>query len=307
MQIFKDTHFDFQGKRRLAYIFSGSLILIGIISLILHGGPKYSIDFLGGMSLRLQFSNPASEGEVRNALSHLNLGSSEVKTIHEMGEKPEILIRIKQSESGEDTQQLLISSLREQFSSNPFDVRSVDRVGPRIGTELRNAAILAILVTLVLILIYLSWRFEFKFGVGAVVALFHDVMITLGAFSLLNMEISLAVVAAFLTIVGYSLNDTIVIFDRIRENLKKHSTMQLKDIINISVNETLSRTFITAGTTFIVVLSLFIFGGQVIHEFSFALLMGIIFGTYSSIYIASPVLLEWRTQELLRKKRQRGK
>ncbi len=307
MQFFKDTHYDFQGKRKIAYIFSGSLILIGIISLILHGGPKYSIDFLGGLSLRLQFAQAVSESEVRDALDKMNYGSSEVKTIREMGEKPEILIRLKQSETGEDTQNIVIIGLREHFKSNSIDVRSVDRVGPRIGKELRNAAILSIIVTLALIMAYLSWRFEFKFGVGAVVSLFHDVTITLGAFSLLNMEISLEVVAAFLTILGFSLNDTIVIFDRIRENLKKHSTLTLKDNINLSINETLSRTSITSGATLVVVLGLFLFGGQVIHNFAFALLMGVGFGTYSTMYIASPILLEWQNQELLKKKRTRSK
>jgi len=307
MQFFKDTHYDFQGKRKIAYIFSGTLILIGIISLILHGGPKYSIDFLGGLSMRLQFAQPVSENEVRDALTKINLGSSEVKTIREMGEKPEILIRLKESEPGKDIQQRVVTELREYFKTNSFELRAVDRVGPRIGGELRNAAIMSIIVTLILILIYLSWRFEFKFGVGAIVALFHDVTITIGAFSLLDLEISLAIIAALLTIVGFSINDTIVVFDRIRENLKKHSTLPLKDCINLSINETLSRTVITSGTVFVVVVSLFFFGGQVIHDFSFALIVGVFFGTYSSIYIASPILLEWQNQELLKKKPMRSK
>ena len=305
MQFFRETNFDFQGKRRIAFIVSGALILLGIVSLVLHGGPKLSIDFLGGLSIRIKFEQPVAENDIRAVLSSIDLGSSEVKTIREIGGDPDILIRIKEDVSGEDTQNLVRTTLEQSFPDNRFEVRSVDRVGPRIGAELRSAAILSVLVTLALVLIYLSWRFEFKFGVGAVAALFHDVIITLGIFSLFNMEISLAIVGAFLTIVGYSLNDTIVVFDRIRENLKKHTAKPLEAVINLSINETLSRTVITSGTTFLVVLILYIFGGQVIHDFALALLLGIIVGTYSSIYIAAPILLEWGKKEALKKKRAR--
>ena len=303
MQFFKNPNFDFQGKRRIAFIISGALLLIGILSLIIRGGPLYSIDFLGGLAIRVQFERPVSESDVRAALSLVNLGSSEVKTIREVAGEPDILIRVKQEQAGSDAQEQVRTALQEHFKDNPFEVRSVDRVGPRIGSELRKNAILAVLITLILILIYLSWRFEFRFGVGAVAALFHDVLITMGIFSLLNLEISLAIVAAFLTIVGYSLNDTIVVFDRIRENWRKMSSSKLEEVINRSINETLSRTVITSGTTFVVVLILFIFGGQVIHDFAFALLIGVIVGTYSSMYIAAPILLEWGKQDPLKKKR----
>lgn len=305
MQFFRKTNFDFQGKRRIAFTISGALIVIGVISLIFHGGPRLSIDFKGGLSMRLKFEQPVTESAVRSALNEIGIGTSEVKTIREMGGDPEILIRVKEGEAGSSTQAEVTDNIREYFSDNPIEVRSVESVGARIGEELASAAVLAILVTLVLILIYLSWRFEFRFGVGAVVALFHDVIITLGIFSLLNLEISLAIVAAFLTIVGYSLNDTIVVYDRIRENLKKHSSLSLEKTINLSINETLSRTVITSGTTLVVVLVLYIFGGQVIHDFAFALLIGVIIGTYSSMYIASPVLLEWGRREALDKKRAR--
>lgn len=305
MQFFRETNFDFQGKRRIAFIISGALILLGIVSLVLHGGPKLSIDFLGGLSIRLKFEQPIAENDIRAALSTIDLGSSEVKTIREIGGDPDILIRIKEDVSSESTQNLVRATLEQNFPDNRFEVRSVDRVGPRIGAELRSAAILSVLVTLALVLIYLSWRFEFKFGVGAVAALFHDVIITLGIFSLLNLEISLAIVGAFLTIVGYSLNDTIVVFDRIRENLKKHTAKPLEAVINLSINDTLSRTVITSGTTFLVVLILYIFGGQVIHDFALALLLGVVIGTYSSMYIAAPILLEWRKKEALKKKRAR--
>ncbi|MBC8278261.1 MAG: protein translocase subunit SecF [FCB group bacterium] len=302
MQFFRETNFDFQGKRRIAFVVSAALILFGLISLIFHGGPKYSIDFLGGLSIRYQFEKPVTESEIRDALTAINLGAAEVKTIKEIGGHSDILIRVKQDETQTDTQAIVSQALSENFPDNPYEVRAVDRVGPRIGAELRSDAILAVLVTLGLVLIYLWWRFEFRFGVGAIAALFHDVVITLGIFSLLNLEISLAIVGAFMTIVGYSLNDTIVVFDRIRENLKKHSAKPLEEVINLSINETLSRTVITSGTTFVVVLVLYLFGGQVIHDFALALLLGVIIGTYSSMYIAAPVLLEWGKKEALNKK-----
>ena len=303
MEFLRKTNIDFLSKRRIAFICSGFLILVGLVSLIFHGGPRYSIDFIGGMSIRVKFQQAVSEAEVREALNAYNLGSSEVKVVQEFGGEPEILIRVKQEAAGENAQQQVEEALTSQFPDDPFEIRSVDKVGPKIGAELRSKAMLAIIITLVLVLTYLSWRFEFRFGVGAVAALFHDVIITLGIFSLLNLEISLAVVAAFLTIVGYSLNDTIVVFDRIRENLRRKSGATLGKVINMSINQTLSRTVITSGTTFMVVFILYVFGGQVIHDFAFALLVGIIIGTYSSIYIASPILLEWGTWEALKKKR----
>lgn len=303
MQFLRDTHIDFQGKRRIAYFVSGALILIGIISLIFRGGPKYSIDFTGGVSIRVQFEKPVAENEVRKALLAIKMGDSEVKTIQEMGGEPEILIRVKQSDAGTGTEHTVANALRQYFSGNNLDVRSVEIVGPKIGKELRSSAIYASLFTLLLIMIYLWWRFEFIFGIGAIVALFHDIIITVGVFSVLDLEVSLTVVAALLTILGYSINDTIVVYDRIRENLRKQSTLPLQVIINNSINETLSRTIMTSGLTFIVVAALYIIGGKVIHDFAFALMVGIFIGTYSSIYIASPILLEWGKKELLRKRK----
>jgi len=185
--------------------------------------------------------------------------------------------------------------LHKAFPDNALTLRSVESVGPKIGQELRSAAFWAIAVSLALLLLYISIRFEFIFAVGAVVALFHDVLITLGFFSLLNLEISLAVIAAFLTLVGYSLNDTIVVFDRIRENTKLHrrENLDIKRIINLSINQTISRTILTSLTTFIVVVVLYIFGGEVIHNFAFCMVLGIIVGTYSSVYIAAPLVVEW--------------
>lgn len=305
MQFFRETHIDFLKRRKVAYVVSASLILVGLVSMVLRGGPNYGIDFRGGISIRLKFQNPVSIGQVRASLSKIGLGNSEIK---EIGSENEILIRVEQRKGGSKTSDMIVNHLKGDFRDNPFDLRSVDKVGPKIGGELRRAAVWAILVSLLLILIYITWRFEFKFAIGAIVPLFHDVLITLGIFSLLNLEISLAVIAAFLTIVGYSLNDTIVVFDRIRENLRLlRRGESYERVVNTSINEVLSRTIITSFTTFIVVLILFLFGGDVIHNFAFALLIGVIVGTYSSIYVASPIVVEWYTREERKKLRTKAK
>lgn len=382
IRFFGKTNIDFQGKRHVWMTISGIVILIGLISLILHGGPNYSIDFKGGLKIELRATAPAgkpplTEDPIRETLGKINLGSSEVKMtrsaqgediivqIKEEGrfKPPEALIRssietnveskewrvipehrlspsvfeITQGLSyiavetlipakdfilaleaaavdnprllegktiegetvllltgeGRDSASKLRRALVADFPDYQFDVRSIERVGPKIGGELRRDAIFAILMAMLLIVIYLWWRFELLFGVAAVIALFHDVLITLGIFSLLNVEISLTVIGAFLTLVGYSLNDTIVVFDRIRENVKRYKDANYGKIINKSINDNLSRTAITSLTTLIVVLVLFFSGGEVLHSFALALLIGIIVGTYSSIYIASPILVEW--------------
>ncbi len=304
MEWFKDSNIDFQRVRRPAMGFSVVAILIAIISIILHGGPNYSIDFLGGTAIQLRFEKAVSEGEIRAALSDVDLSNSEVKRIAELGGEPEILIRIKKSEISEEAIEQIKSAISKNLADNPFEVRSIDAVGPKIGAELRTQAILATLVALGGILIYISIRFEFVFALAAVLALFHDVMITLGLFSILGREVSLAIVAGFLTIVGYSLNDTIVVFDRIRENLKRMRSKRLEEIINSSINQTLSRTIVTGVTTLFAVLVLFVFGGSVIRDFAFAIIIGVIIGTYSSIYIASPILIEWgaRAEKLQKRK-----
>lgn len=290
MRFIKDTHIDFMGYRKIAIAGSMILIMIGIISLIIKGGPIYGIDFTGGTSLQLRFEQAVNIGAIRSILSSIGLGNSEIKGF---ATGNEILIRVQQQESLEDVSDKVISAITNQLSNNKFELLSKETVGPRIGSELRRDAINAIIISLVLILIYISYRFEFKFAIGAVAALFHDVLITLGAFSLLNLEISLSVIAAFLTIVGYSLNDTIVVFDRIRENLKVMRREEYINIFNFSINQTLSRTILTSFTTLIVVIVLFLFGGEVIHNFSFALLIGIVIGTYSSIFVASPIVVDW--------------
>jgi len=304
MEWFRDSKINFLQVRRPAMLISATVIVLSIISVIMHGGPNYSIDFLGGTTIQLRFEKQITEGEVRRALGTIGLSGSEVKRVTEVGGNPEMLIRIKKTEISDETVDNIKTALTKEISDNPFEVRSIDAVGPKIGAELRTQAVWATLVSLGFILIYISVRFEFIFGLGAVLALFHDVIITLGIFSVLNKEISLAIVAAFLTIVGYSLNDTIVVFDRIRENIKRLRTLKLEEILNISINQTLSRTIITGLTTLFAVVVLFIFGGSVIRDFALAIIIGVVVGTYSSIYIASPILIEWGIKsEKLQKRR----
>ena len=302
MQLLKNLKLNIIGQRKYAYIFSAVLIIVGIVSIFFHKGVKYGIDFTGGTSLQIQFEKQMDAGALRNSLSDIGFGSAEIKRIGLPSEN-EFIIRVEQMEEGTDAALIMEQELVKDFPDNKYDIRAVTEIGPKIGSELRRAAIFAILFSLFGILIYISWRFEFKYAVGAVIALFHDVLITLGIFSLLDYEISLAVVAAFLTIVGYSLNDTIVVFDRIRENLKILRRETFENLINTSINQTLSRTIITSFTTLIVVFILFVMGGEVIHNFAFALIIGVLIGTYSSIYVASPVIIEWhnRTENKKRK------
>lgn len=277
---------DFVGKRKIFISMSITLILIGIISLIIKGGPKYGIDFAGGTIVQIKFKKPTKISELRKAMGK----NVSVQSFGDSGD--EFLLRFSQSSA--DTEALskdITARLIKSFGKNSYEIRRIEMVGPKIGKDLRKKGLLAVIVALIGILIYVSVRFEFRFALGAIIALVHDVLITLGMFSILNKEIDLTVLAAFLTIVGYSLNDTIIVYDRIRENMKKYVKGLFGNIINRSINETLSRTILTSGTTLFVVLALFLFGGGVIHDFALALLIGIIVGTYSSIYIASPILL----------------
>ncbi|MBU1708128.1 protein translocase subunit SecF [bacterium] len=303
-QFFLKPNYDFIKVRWPFLMVSIVIILAGLVTLAIRG-PNYSIDFRGGLDIHLRFEKLITEGEVRSALSPLDLGVAEVKRVHSLGEPDEILIRIKQSEVSSDLITRIESTLAEAFPENPFEVRNVDAVGPKVGRELRQQAIISALVALVLLLIYISWRFEFKFAVGGIVALFHDVLITLGFFAFFNYEISLQVVAAFLTLIGFSINDTIVVYDRIRENMKKLRSISLAEIMNLSINETLSRTVITSLTVFLVVLVLFIFAGPVVRGFAFAMLVGVITGVYSSVFIAAPVVLEWAQRTAIKGKKKR--
>ena len=291
MKFLKETNIDFLRMRKFGFVISGSFILAGIVSLLLQGGPALSIDFTGGTLAQIQFNQPPDIGKVRSALDKMNIGVGEVQTF---GAPNEILIRLQVDNSKNDPAVELKKALQSEFPTEKLDFRRIEKVGPKIGSELKGKALFAIITAIIGILIYISIRFEFRFAIGAIAALVHDVLITLGIFSILNYEISLSIIAAFLTIVGYSLNDTIVVFDRVRENLKKLKTLDQESIFNKSINDSLSRTVITSFTTFLVVSILYIAGGEVIRYFAFAMIIGVLVGTYSSIYVASPVVVLWQ-------------
>ena len=291
MRFLKETNIDFLSMRRFGFVISGSFILAGIVSLLLQGGPLLSIDFTGGTLAQIRFEEAPDIAKVRSALEALDVGIGEVQTF---GTPNEILIRLQLSQNAENLTTELKAALQAQFPGQSIDFRRVETVGPKIGSELKGKAFFAVFTAIIGILIYISIRFELKFAIGAIAALIHDVLITLGIFSILNYEISLAIIAAFLTIVGYSLNDTIVVFDRVRENMKLLKNIDQKTIFNKSINESLSRTIITSLTTFAVVFILYIAGGEVIRYFAFAMIIGVIVGTYSSIYVASPVVFLWQ-------------
>ena len=295
MEIFKRVpEFDFMAKKTMATSLSCAVILIGIISIMFHGGLKYGIDFAGGTLVQLKFKNPPVIEEVRDGLRTIGLGDS---TIQEFGSKNHILVRVERSEEKlEEIGTKVKNSLIEKYQAENIVVERVEMVGPKVGKDLREKAILSIVYAIIGIVIYISWRFEFQYAIAAIIALIHDVLVTMGAFSLAEKEFTLVIVAAFLTIIGYSLNDTIVVFDRIRENMRRKGKTLLKDIINASINQTLSRTIHTSGTTLLVVVALFFRGGEIIHDFSFALMIGVLVGTYSSIFIASVFLVYWESR-----------
>ncbi|MBN2781223.1 MAG: protein translocase subunit SecF [Candidatus Marinimicrobia bacterium] len=283
LQIFKKANYNIVDKRRLAFIVSVVVILAGVVSLFLQG-LNFGIDFEGGAKMQIKFNTPVTAEELRAKFTVTDFGIPEIKS----SGVNEYMITINASESV-DTDEVLKSVL----GTMDYTLLQVDKIGPKIGHEMRSNSFKAILIALILVLIYITVRFEFKFAVGAVIALAHDVLVTFAFFSFFQWEISMPVLAAFLTIVGYSLNDTIVVYDRIRENIKVHKGKPLKDVINLSINQSLSRTVITSLTTFMVVLILAIFGGQVLFGFSIAMVVGVIVGTYSSMFVAAPILIAW--------------
>ena len=386
MQFFGETHLNFVGTRKVAFIISIILILAGLVSLAIKGGPDLSIDFEGGTLVQVRFEEPVPIEQLRGVVAAAGYEGAQIQVF---GQPNEYLIKVeKVEESGMASKKLLEAleavapasnwriadvkelppdysggfeggslvvveadtippiaeledmvraegvgivestletstrlafnlpyqgveakaaerlraSLVEGFPERTIEVRRTETVGPKIGQELKNRAWAAIVISIFGILIYITWRFEFKFAIGAIVALIHDVVITVGIFSIMGKEISLAIIAALLTIVGYSLNDTIVVFDRIRENFSLRRRESYDRIINISINESLSRTIITSLTTLIVVLFLLFMGGEVIRDFAFALMVGILVGTYSSVYVASPILIEWQNRLAARKR-----
>tara|TARA_B100000003_G_scaffold3722_1_gene3402 strand:+ start:511 stop:1437 length:927 start_codon:yes stop_codon:yes gene_type:complete len=302
MRIVKDTNIDFMSRTFIASCISALLILVGAVSLITNGGPKLSIDFKGGTLVAVNFTEPVDINKIRSSLSSVSIDGQNFdfskEEIKHFGDESNVAIRIASIENepprfANRVSESLASIYPDLLPSDKSDfILSIDKVGPKVGAELSSDAVLAILYALGFILIYISVRFEFKYAIGAIAALTHDVLITLGVFSILGYEISLAVIAAFLTIVGYSLNDTIVIFDRVRENVKSLKGSSMESVINQSINDSLSRTIVTSLTTFLVVLILFLVGGEVIHTFSFAMIVGVVIGTYSSIFVASPIVIK---------------
>ena len=273
-----------------------SLILILIsVGFIFYKGLNFGVDFKGGTLIELRVENTEiGIGDVRQSFIEMNLGDVNVK---KFGKGNDYLIKFEQTDKNKEN---FIENIKTQLSRNltgNFSFRRVENVGPKVSGELLKSGLIAIVLSLSAMLIYIWIRFEWQFSLGAIIALIHDVIITIGFFSILEFEINLSIVAAVLTIVGYSMNDTVVIFDRVRENLKKYSSKSINEISNLSINETLSRTIITSSTTLLALLSIFFFGGKILHGFSFAMILGVIFGTYSSIFIANPILIKLKVNQ----------
>jgi preprotein translocase subunit SecF len=281
------TNLDFVGKMKYAVFFSAALILISIGSVIYHGGLNPGIDFAGGSILQVKFSQNVSADQIRTALKDTKLHNS---IIQQFGDK-EFLIRTAESFSN---QELIATNVEKPLTAafgQNYEIRRIEVVGSKVGADFKRKALVAVILSWMAILIYVGWRFEFRYALGGILALVHDVIITIGAVSIMNMEFTITILAALIFIIGFSINDTIVTLDRIRENVKLNLKKSLRDIINLSINQTLSRTVLTSLTVFLTVLALYLFGGAVIHDFAFALLVGVVIGTYSSIYIACTIVL----------------
>ena len=294
MEILGKTNLDFIGKRHIAYAVSTVLVLLGIVALVQvsRGAANMGIDFAGGTSIQVKFTQPLDLGVVRDALSKNGIKDSEPQ---QFADGRTVIIRLKRSSSeGASLADQVQAALKQELANNPFTVEASTEIGPAIGKDLQQKALIAIGMSLAGIVVYIAWRFKFDFGVAATIATFHDVLAVLGIVFLLNKEITLLIVTALLTIGGYSLTDTVVVYDRIRENLRGRRKEQLGDIINASINQVLSRTAMTSLTTLLAALALFLLGGAVLHDFAFALLIGVLVGTYSSWFVASPIIYEWR-------------
>ncbi len=291
---FKNPQYDFIGKRKIAYGISLFFILLGIISIIAHGGLKYGVDFTGGNLVQIKLEKPYDVGKLRGILlNDAKLKSVEIQTF---GNPSTFLLKYKENYDADKLAKLIENKIGQKVM-----VERNETVGPRVGKELQVKALEALLIGLFLMLIYIWIRFDFTFGVGSIIALFHDVFITIGILSLLNREFTIQIIAALLTIVGYSINDSIVVSDKIREELKKYSQgvsiKKLIGIFNSSINATLSRTIITSLTTLIVLIAILLFAGPVIFDFALALTIGVIVGTYSSIFVVAALVVEWRTRK----------
>jgi len=293
LQLFRDTNYDFIGRRRWAYLLSAAFIAVGLVSMTLKGGLRYGIDFSGGTLIQVRFEAVPAIDRIRSTLAQIRLGES---VIQEFGDPHEFILRLPLTEApAEEVTRRVQEALGRHGGLGKFEIRRVEFVGPQVGRDLQIQALYAVGLGLLGILIYVAFRFDFKGGVASIIAIIHDVLVSMGAMSLTDRELSLPVLAAFLTIIGYSVNDTIVAYDRIRENRGKgvRKGVPFAEQINIAINQTLSRTVLTAATTFMATAVLFVFGGKVLEDFAFALTVGVITGTYSTIYIAGAIIVDW--------------
>ena len=284
---------NFNKFYKLFNLISVSLVVISVL-LLLFKGLNFGVDFKGGTLIELRSNDKKiNVTSLRDAFSNMNLGDVNIK---KFGNENDFLIKIEKKDTSSNAIEIIKKDLSKTINSS-FNFRRVENVGPKVSSELLKSGIIAIALSLAAMLFYIWIRFEWQFSLGAILALFHDVIITLGIFSLFNLEINLSIVAAVLTIVGYSMNDTVVIYDRVRENLKKFSDIKIFELTNISINETLSRTIITSVTTLLALVAIYLFGGEILKGFSLAMIMGVVFGTYSSIYIANPILVKLRVSQ----------
>jgi len=284
---------NFVGKMYSFFYFSLAVILLSIIYLTVRGGPNMGIDFAGGTSVQIKFHQATTIDKIRSSLKAINLENSIIQQVGVQGEN-EYLLRTELSTSDlKGIQDQIADSIAAVYGKNSFDMRKIEMVGPKAGKDLRQKGLLAICLAFLGMLLYITWRYEFRYALGGILALVHDVIVSVAIFTLFQREFTLTVIAALLTIIGFSINDTVVVFDRIRENVRKSPKQNLGEVVNASINQTLSRTILTSLTVFIVVVALYFFGGTVINDFAFVMIIGVIFGTYSSIFIASPLVLVW--------------
>jgi preprotein translocase subunit SecF len=306
MRLLRDTHYDFMSKRKIAFLFSLAIIVPGLISMIAHRGLNLGVDFTGGVQVEVRVDGAEVPIErVREAVAQAGYDNRSIQRAGG-GNSNDFLIHLQSTQAGQvvtgeasgesqHVSEQIVAKMRAAFPDRTVEMLGVQAVGPKIGAELRLAAIQAVVLAILLVMAYVAWRFEFRFGVATIIAAGHDLLFVLGLFSLLNKEMTLTVIAAFLTLIGYSVNDTIVVFDRIREELKlRQKRDPYETIFNDAINKTLGRTLLTGVTTLLVLIALFGWGGEVIHDFAWVLLVGIMVGTYSSIFVAAPLVVEWQ-------------
>ncbi len=283
---------DFVGKMKFAFYITAVAMILSIGYLVVHG-LNFGIDFAGGTIMQIRFKSPTNIDKIRESLRLINMEGSSIQQIGPSSDNEYLLKTDLSSSDLKGISDRIEESLSSIYGKGSFEVRRVEMVGPKAGEDLRKKGIMAITMAWIGMLIYISWRYEFRYALGGIICLLHDVILTTAVLTVLGKEFTLTIIAALLTIIGYSINDTVVIFDRIRENARKNIKKDLAEIVNLSVNQTLSRTVLTAFTVFLVLLALFFFGGSVIHDFAFVLLIGVIVGMYSTVFIASPLVLIW--------------